>query len=93
MHGGKRNGSGRPRGATNLRTRGILEAAIAGGEMPIAYMLRVMRDENAPDLRRDAMAKSAAAYMHSKLSMLGDDDAEHAMSPEPATPESEIDPQ
>jgi hypothetical protein len=78
--GGKREGAGRPRGAVTLSTRAILEAAKSGGEMPIDYMLRVMRDENAPDSRRDAMAKAAAAYMHSKLSMLSDEDAKNATS-------------
>ncbi|HEV2669299.1 MAG TPA: hypothetical protein VG324_30555, partial [Blastocatellia bacterium] len=59
-HGGRRNGAGRPKGAISLSTRALLEASISGGETPIAYMLRVMRDENAPDARRDEMAKAAA---------------------------------
>jgi hypothetical protein len=57
-----------------LSTRAVLEAAISGGETTIAYMLRVMRDENAPDARRDDMAKAAAAYLHCKLSLIQDED-------------------
>jgi len=37
-------------------------------------MLRVMRDENAPDARRDDMARAAAAYLHSKLSLVRDEE-------------------
>ena len=65
--GGKREGAGRPKGAANLRTREMLEEAAAGGELPVAYMLRVMRDEEAPDLRRDAMAKAAAAFLYPRI--------------------------
>jgi hypothetical protein len=48
-----------------------------------------MRDDNAPSLRRDAMARAAAAYMHSKLSMLSDEDAEGAGDAEGAIPTAE----
>src|SRR6185295_11970969 len=73
--GGKRNGAGRPRGAINFTMRDILSAAAETGELPIAYMLRVMRDEDAPDSRRDEMAKTAALYLHTKLTALPFDDA------------------
>lgn len=36
-------------------------------ETPLEYMLRVMRDSNADDARRDAMAKAALPYMHARL--------------------------
>jgi len=85
--GGRRNGSGRPRGAISLSTRAILEAAQSGGETPIAYMLRVMRDENASSARRDDMAKAAAAYLHTKLSVVYDD-----KEAQDATPASEAEP-
>jgi hypothetical protein len=62
------NVRGRPRGARNKRTRAVLEAAEAGGELPLDYMLRVMRDSKVPHDRRDDMAKSAAPYLHPKLS-------------------------
>jgi hypothetical protein len=89
MHGGRRNGAGRPKGATSFRTRALFEAAASGGEMPIAYMLRVMRDDTAPDLRRDAMAKAAAAYLYSKLSLVQDDEPEEdASAIEHETPDS-----
>ena len=73
--GGKRNGAGRPRGAINFTMRDILSAAAETGELPIAYMLRVMRDKDAPDARRDEMAKTAALYLHTKLTALPFDDA------------------
>ena len=37
-------------------------------ETPLEYMLRVMRDPNEDDDRRDAMAKAALPYMHARLS-------------------------
>ncbi|MGA2258463.1 MAG: hypothetical protein ABSG53_27690 [Thermoguttaceae bacterium] len=46
----------------------MLEAAEAGGEMPLDYMLRAMRDPKALKKRRDAMAQAAAPYLHPKLS-------------------------
>ena len=86
LKGGRREGAGRPKGAISLSTRAIIEAAKSGGEMPIDYMLRIMRDENAPDARRDTMARTAAAYLHAKLSMIEDigDDAEPAPQDERA---------
>jgi hypothetical protein len=90
-HGGRRNGAGRPRGAIGLSTRAILEAAQSGGETPIAYMLRVMRDENVSSARRDDMAKAAAAYLHTKLSVVYDDEAPDAPACEAETPEPTLD--
>jgi hypothetical protein len=65
--GGRREGAGRPKGALNLKTRALLESVAAGGEMPIGYIMRVMRDENVPSKRRDKMALAAAAYFHPRL--------------------------
>ncbi len=62
------NAHGRPKGSRNKRTRALIEAVEAGGETPLQYMLRVMRDPNADAKRRDAMATAAAPYLHSKLS-------------------------
>ena len=59
--------------------------------MPIEYMLKVMRDENAPDARRDDMAKATAAYLHSKLAAnryKEDDAVDCADGEEPARVES-----
>jgi len=74
--GGKRTRAGRPKGGISLSTRAILESMNSGGEMPIAYMLRVMRNEKAPDLRRDEMAKAAAAYLHPRIAALPEDPEE-----------------
>lgn len=42
------------------------EAAAGGGETPVDYMLRVMRDPKATPARRDTMAKSATPYLHAR---------------------------
>ncbi|HYM17047.1 MAG TPA: hypothetical protein VEU06_00665 [Micropepsaceae bacterium] len=68
--GGSRPGAGPPKGAVNRSSLAIIEAANSGGEMPIEYMLRVMRDEDAPDARRDLMARLAGAYLHSRIAAL-----------------------
>lgn len=39
-----------------------------GGQMPLDYMLEVMRDTQASTARRDEMAKAAAPYVHPRLS-------------------------
>ena len=64
------NARGRPKGARNTRTRALIEAAEAGGETPLQYMLRVMRDQHAPARRRDEMAKAAAPFFHAKLAAI-----------------------
>ena len=66
-HGGKRPGAGRPPGARNRKTMELVEACAATGEMPLDYMLRIMRDPNADVARRDAMAAKAAPYLHPQL--------------------------
>jgi hypothetical protein len=91
IKGGRRS-AGRPRGAISLSTRAVLEAAQSGGEMPIAYMLRIMRDENASSARRDEMAKAAAAYLHTKLSLVSEDEAQDlAPAAEAETSEGALD--
>jgi hypothetical protein len=60
----------RPKGSRNKRTRALVEAAQNGGELPLDYMLRVMRDANATAKRRDEMAKAAAPFLHSKLTSI-----------------------
>ena len=74
-HGGARKNAGRKKGTesydTKIRreaTREAVEEARAEGITPLEYMLKVMRDENADDKRRDAMAAAAASYMHPRLS-------------------------
>ena len=58
---------GRTAGTLNKRTEAMLEEIASTGETPLQYMLRVMRDPEAPAARRDAMAIAAAPYIHCKL--------------------------
>lgn len=62
-HGGSRPGAGKPRGAKRRITEEAIERA-AEGETPLEYMLRIMRDAEQADDRRDKMAIAAASYMH-----------------------------
>ena len=63
---GERRG-GRQKGTLNKRTAEMLAEIEAGGEMPLAYMLRVMRDESVPMAGRMEAAARAAPYCHAKL--------------------------
>ena len=63
---GERRG-GRQKGTLNKRTAAMLAEIEAGGEMPLAYMLRVMRDETVPMAGRMEAAARAAPYCHAKL--------------------------
>lgn len=65
--GGARSGAGRRKGQVNRVTAAQREAAAASGEMPIDYMLRVMRARDVDDERRDDMAKAVAPYLHPRL--------------------------
>jgi hypothetical protein len=67
-HGGKRAGAGRPKGAASRANEQVRQEAAATGELPLAYMLRIMRDPSQPVGRRDDMAKAAASFCHSRLS-------------------------
>lgn len=63
----------RPVGALNKRTRAALHAAQTGelgtgGESPVDYLLRVMRDSKKADTLRIEAAKAVAPYMSPKLS-------------------------
>ena len=66
--GGRRKGAGRPKGATSKTNEEVRKRAALTGELPLDYMLRVMRDPKTKVPRRDDMAKAAAPYLHSKLS-------------------------
>ena len=68
--GGKRKGAGRPQGSLTTRTRHIAEEAAAEGLTPLEHMMSVLRDPNAPQARRDDMAKAAAPYVHPRLSQV-----------------------
>src|SRR5262245_28306958 len=50
-HGGKRTGAGRPKGAASLANEQVRQEAAATGELPLAYMLRIMRDPSEPSVR------------------------------------------
>ena len=68
--GGKREGAGRKVGSTNRFSKDLLKRAQAEGELPVDYLLTVMRD-NAEDtrIRLDA-AKAAAPYLHHRLASI-----------------------
>jgi uncharacterized protein DUF5681 len=61
------NARGRPKGSRNKRTLATLEAAKADGELPLDYMLRIMRAPKASNTRRDEMARTAAPNLHPKI--------------------------
>jgi len=79
--GGYRPNSGPPKG-TKYAPRGskktskprkkkgipedIIAAAAAENMTPLAYMLKVMRDEGADPARRDRMAVAAAPFIHAR---------------------------
>lgn len=65
--GGKREGAGRPAGATTKRTREVAERAAEEGLTPLDFMLNVLRDEDADFKDRMWAAEKAAPYVHAKL--------------------------
>ena len=77
--GGFRPGVGRPKGIpeakrmkrskleTTLPPPDIARAAMNAGLMPLDYMLAVMRDDGADQVRRDRMAMAAAPYCHPRM--------------------------
>ena len=71
--GGRRPGAGRPRGKRDRATRESLAEAERTGELPLAYLLRVMRDESVDVQRRDAMALAAAPFLHPRLQAIAHD--------------------
>lgn len=77
--GGYRENAGRPAGSRNKRSLAQISAAIASGETPLEFMLRVMRGEATPKDADDRVkavyaglqfeaAKAAAPYIHARLS-------------------------
>jgi hypothetical protein len=63
--GGARPGAGRPKGS-KIEVAS-LEPASPEGELPLGYLLRIMRDSNIDPKRRDTMAKAALPYFHGRL--------------------------
>lgn len=66
-HGGKRPGSGRPKGAATKKTREIADTAAAQGITPLEYLLSIVRDEALDRPERVDAAKAAAPYVHPRL--------------------------
>ena len=58
---------GRKKGTPNKKTTEMVAEIAKGGETPLDYMLRVMRDKTIEFPRRDDMAKACAPYVHPKL--------------------------
>ena len=83
MARGRKTG-GRQKGSRNRATEEARAAARATGVLPLDYMLSVMRDPDAVQKRREAMAMAAAPYLHSKLSAI-----EAKLSPAVAEPSPE----
>src|SRR5215217_4889673 len=73
MAWGKKTG-GRKRGTPNKRTSVLAAKAEAvtgaAGELPLDYMIRVMRDPATERHRADAMARAAAPYVHPQLAAI-----------------------
>ena len=69
MATGKKTG-GRRKGTPNRRTAEMRAEMAVSGEMPLDYMIRVMRDPTTEPHRRDAMAKAAAPYLHPQLAAI-----------------------
>jgi hypothetical protein len=65
-HGGKREGSGRPRGTP---TGGVLAPylPVINGLTPLEFLLNVVQAPEAPLKARIEAAKAAAPYCHAKL--------------------------
>jgi hypothetical protein len=66
-HGGARPGAGRKKDGVNRVTEEAIERAKAGGELPLDFLLRIMRDDDADETKRIDCAKAAAPYVHAKL--------------------------
>lgn len=68
---GKKRGrkAGKKSKRTIITEAAFVEAARAG-ELPLQYMLRVMRDPNASQSRRDNMAMAAAPYVHPRFAVV-----------------------
>ena len=57
---------GRKPGSLNKITKELV-TALGDGELPLDYMIRVMRDTTLEHRRRDDMARQAAPYLHPRL--------------------------
>ena len=71
--GGARPNAGRKPGTLNRFNRELVERAMEGGQLPLDYMLEVMRDKSLDTRLRIDAAKAAAPYVHQKLSAVSID--------------------
>ena len=68
-HGGARAGAGRKRGS---RTKPyIVRGALASGLTPLQYMLQIMRDPKAGDMRGGSDGDPAAPFCHARAADVG----------------------
>ena len=72
-HGGARPNAGRKKSGANRATAEAIARAEASGELPLDYLLRVMRDMSMEDSRRIDAAKAAAPYCHARRAPVGSD--------------------
>jgi len=77
---GERRG-GRKRGTPNKKTAERKAELAASGELPVDYMLRVMRDGRCKAARRDDMARAVAPYIHARLATAEPQRADDARVP------------
>lgn len=68
--GGPRPGAGRKKGGVNRVTEEAVEQAKEGGELPLDFLLRKMRDPQLTEAVQIDCAKAAAPYLHAKLSAI-----------------------
>lgn len=68
--GGARPGAGRKKGSPNKKTAEVQRVVAESGITPLEYMLQIMRNPLAEDAQRLDAAKSAAPYVHAKLSSI-----------------------
>ena len=72
-HGGARAGAGRKPGVINRFSRDLLERAAQSGQLPVDYILEVMRDKSLDTRLRIDAAKAAAPYVHQKRTAISVD--------------------
>ena len=71
--GGAREGAGRKKGGTNRLTEEAVQQAKETGELPLDFLLRIMRDPLIENDKRIDCAKAAAPYLHAKRAPVGSD--------------------
>ena len=72
-HGGARAGAGRKPGTINRFSKDLLDKAAQSGQLPVDYLLQVMRDQSLNTRLRIDAAKAAAPYVHQRLSAISVD--------------------